>query len=163
MEKRCKRGALAPHLHIRAPKIPDHSPPQSLRKGLPVTNLQRAPAPRLMRKGLTVKPNDLRALEPAQNRCMGALDNLGRGLNLRPRPFPKGRGQNRPLLRLIGAIAALTKGKNRLAICLNKGRIHPIKRSPRHRPKRPYPFFTQSGPIHGLFLCLFAAYTRLRK
>ena len=155
MKERGQRRAFAPQSYIRAAEIPDHRQAQTLGQGRTLAQLMRAPPAWLMRQRLPVKPHQRRAPELAQDLQMRALDQRLRLFQILARPLPQSGGQNRLLLSGIATISSWSKGKNRLAIGLDHGRINPIQRGPRHRPQRPEALRLQ----HGLFLCPPTAYT----
>ena len=138
MKERGQWRALPARIDIQRAKIPSHRNANRLGQCRTIANLMGATPARIMGQGLAVKPDQIRALKRGQQFGMRCLNHLGSLQNTHTlRPLTKGSGNNRPFPVAIGTIGTVTKGQNHLPIGLHHRRVHPVKRSARHRAKRP--------------------------
>ncbi|CAN0580652.1 unnamed protein product, partial [Ectocarpus sp. 12 AP-2014] len=75
------------------------------------------------------------------------------------RPATERGAQDFLFARIIGPVGRFAESRDFMSVGFDNRRIHPIERGARHRSECPNGTLTLDGLIHGLFLCLTAAYT----
>ena len=100
MEKRHQRRTLPAHFHICRAEIPHHRHTQRLRQQRTIPGLMGAPALRIMRQRLAMKPHHIHARKPRHDLQMGQFHHFRRLSHPRLTvPAAKRRPDHRPLCR----------------------------------------------------------------
>ena len=100
--------------------------------------LYRATEPvlRPVRERLPMEPDDLQPVEPRRHRRVRRPHPRLHRLEPRlSRPLPQRPAQERPILRPIAREGARPEARDRLAVGLDDGRVHPVHGGPRHQPQ----------------------------